>query len=123
VPAEVRRHWEHLVGTYVQSRASLAGVVVVMDCRHPLTPLDLRLLEWLRDAGRPAHVLLTKADKLSRQAARATLGRVRARLGEMHAGATVQLFSSLKREGLDEAATRLAALVEAAKNKAPAKGE
>jgi GTP-binding protein len=123
VPAEVRRHWEHLVGTYVSSRVSLAGVVVVMDCRHPLTPLDLRLLEWLRAADRPAHVLLTNADKLARQAARVPLDRARARLAEIHPGATVQLFSSLKREGLDEAAKRLAALVDAGKNKAPAKGE
>jgi GTP-binding protein len=123
VPVEVRRHWEHLVGTYVSSRASLAGVVVVMDCRHPLTPLDLQLLEWLRAAGRPAHVLLTNADKLSRQAARATLDRVRTRLGEIHPGATVQLFSSLKHEGIPAAAERLAALVADAKNKAPAKGE
>jgi GTP-binding protein len=123
VPAEVRRHWEYLVGTYVASRASLAGVVVVMDCRHPLTPLDLRLLEWLRAADRPVHVLLTKADKLSRQAARVTLDRARARLAQIHPGASVQLFSSLKREGLDEAAKRLAALADAGKNKAPAKGE
>lgn len=123
VPLDVRRHWEHLVGTYIASRASLAAVVVVMDCRHPLTPLDLQLLEWLRSASRPAHVLLTKADKLSRQASRATLERVRSRLAEIHPGATVQLFSSLKREGIDEAAKRLAALVDAGKNKAPAKGE
>ncbi|HUJ00765.1 MAG TPA: ribosome biogenesis GTP-binding protein YihA/YsxC, partial [Usitatibacter sp.] len=73
VPEAVRRHWRHLVGTYVSERPSLAGVVVVMDCRHPLTPLDLTLLDWLRTARRPAHILLTKSDKLSRQAARATL--------------------------------------------------
>ena len=69
VPAEVRRHWDTLVGGYVAERDSLAGVVVVMDARHPLTPLDRRLIEWLRDAGRPVHALLTKADKISRQAA------------------------------------------------------
>ena len=124
VPGEVRRHWQHLVGTYVSSRASLAGVVVVMDCRHPLTSLDLTLLEWLRAAGRPAHVLLTKSDKLSRQAARATLDRVRSELARIHPGATVQLFSSLKHQGIEEAGIRLAMLVaDAGKNKAPAKGE
>ncbi len=124
VPHEVRRHWQHLVGTYISARSSLAGVVVVMDCRHPLTALDLTLLEWLRAAARPAHVLLTKSDKLSRQAARATLDRVRAELAKMHPGATAQLFSSLKHEGIEEAAARLASLVAAAeKNKAPAKGE
>jgi GTP-binding protein len=123
VPAEVRQHWQHLVGTYVASRPSLAGVVVVMDVRHPLTPLDLTLLEWLRAATRPAHVLLTKSDKLSKQAARATLERVRTQLSRLHPQASVQLFSSLKREGIDEAAQRLGMLVAAGKNKAPAKGE
>jgi len=122
VPGEVRDHWRHLVGTYISERASLSAVVVVMDARHPLTDLDLTLLAWLREAGRPAHVLLTKSDKLSKQAARATLARVRARLAELVPGATVQLFSSLKREGVDEAAEALSRLA-AAKNKAPAKGE
>ncbi len=117
VPAEVRRHWQHLVGTYVSTRPSLAGIVVVMDCRHPLTPLDLTLLEWLRAADRPAHVLLAKADKLSRQAARATLDRVRGQLAKLHPGATVQLFSSPKHEGIDEAAARLASLIANAEKK------
>src|SRR5690242_7030760 len=57
VPADVRRHWDYLVGSYVAERRSLVAVVVVMDVRHPLTPLDVQLLGWLREAGRPAHVL------------------------------------------------------------------
>src|SRR5688572_2306498 len=122
VPGEVREHWRHLVGTYIAERASLAAVVVVMDARHPLTELDLTLLEWLRNSGRLAHVLLTKSDKLSKQAAQATLVRVRNMLATVSPGATAQLFSSLKREGIDEAAAVLARLA-SAKNKAPAKGE
>ncbi|HET9580384.1 MAG TPA: ribosome biogenesis GTP-binding protein YihA/YsxC [Usitatibacter sp.] len=122
VPLEVRAHWKELVGTYIADRPSLAAVVVVMDIRHPLTPLDLTLLEWLREAGRRAHILLTKADKLSRQAAQATLAKVRRDLDRIYPGATVQLFSSLKRDGVEEAASTLGALA-AAKNKAPAKGE
>src|SRR4051812_274852 len=97
VPGEVREHWRTLVGTYIADRVSLAAVVVVMDARHPLTELDLTLLEWLRSAGRHAHVLLTKSDKLSKQAAKSTLARVRQRLAELFPGATAQLFSSLKR--------------------------
>lgn len=122
VPGEVREHWQHMVGTYVSDRASLAGVVVVMDVRHPLTPLDRTLLDWLRDAGRPAHVLLTKADKLSKQAAQRALADVRRGLAGEWPGTTVQLFSSLKREGLAEAAGALMRLA-TAKNKAPPKGE
>ena len=122
VPGEVREHWRDLVGSYIADRLSLAAVVVVMDARHPLTDLDLTLLEWLRSADCHAHVLLTKSDKLSKQAAQSTLARVRARLAQISPGSTAQLFSSLKREGIDEAARILARLA-AEKNKAPAKGE
>jgi GTP-binding protein len=122
VPGEVREHWKDLVGGYIANRESLAAVVVVMDARHPLTELDRTLLEWLTAANRQAHVLLTKADKLSRQAATATLTRVRRELAGVCPGSTVQLFSSLKNEGIDEAAQALARLA-AEKNKAPAKGE
>lgn len=122
VPGEVRAHWKELVGTYIAERESLAAVVVVMDVRHPLTSLDLTLLQWLREAGRPAHILLTKADKLSKQAAQATFSRVRRQLAQVYPGATAQLFSSLKREGIAEAAGALSSLA-AGKNKAPAKGE
>ena len=122
VPGEVRRHWRELVGAYISERASLAGVVVVMDARHPLTDLDRTLLDWLREAGRPAHILLTKADKLSKQAAQRTLAQVRRELGQLAPGASAQLFSSLRREGIAEAASALARLA-AGKNKAPAKGE
>lgn len=128
VPHAVREHWKHLVGTYVTERASLAAVIVVMDVRHPLTELDRTLLDWLREAGRQAHVLLTKSDKLSKQAAQRALATVRRDLGEIFPGASVQLFSSLKREGLAEAATVIERLVAAhdnpaRKNKAPPKGE
>ena len=123
VPLEIRRHWGELVGDYIAHRASLAAVVVVMDARHPLTELDRQLLAWLREASRPAHLLLTKADKLSRQAAHATLAKVRADSEALLPGTTVQLFSSLKGEGIEEAGRALSRLAWARKNKAPAKGE
>ena len=122
VPGEVREHWKHLVGTYVSTRESLAAVVVVMDIRHPLTALDRTLLDWLRDSAREVHVLLTKADKLSKQAAQTALARVSRDLARDYPGATVQLFSSTNRQGIPEAAERLSRLA-AHKNKAPAKGE
>ena len=122
VPYAVRDHWKHLVGTYIAERLSLAAVVIVMDSRHPLTELDKTLIEWLRAAQRPAHVLLTKSDKLGKQSQQNTLAKVRRELSTLYPGATVQLFSSLKREGVDTAAAQLA-LLAAAKNKAPPKGE
>jgi GTP-binding protein len=119
VPAEVRAHWKHLVGIYISTRESLAVVVVVMDVRHPLTALDRTLLDWLKESGRSTHVLLTKSDKLSKQARQVSLARVRRDLAADYPGASVQLFSSLNREGIEEAASTLQRLA-LGKNKAPA---
>ena len=126
VPLAVREHWNTLVGDYVRGRGALAGVVIVMDSRHPLTPLDRRLLDWLKPAGRDLHVLLTKSDKLSAQAAHRTLAAARKELAGLYPGATVQLFSSMKRTGIAEATARIAGWFgETApqKTKAPAEGE
>jgi GTP-binding protein len=70
----LRAQWGELVGAYLRSRTTLAGVVVVMDARHPCTPLDAQLLDWL--PGVHTLVLLSKADKLSRAEQQATLKRV-----------------------------------------------
>ncbi len=121
-PIAVRKHWEILVGEYIATRDSLAAVVVVMDARHPLAALDRQLLGWLREAGRATHVLLTKSDKLSKQAAQVTLAQTRKELGEVCPGATLQLFSSLKSQGIDEA-TKVLSRLAFRKNKAPPKGE
>lgn len=101
VPEKERRHWRELVGGYLQSRQALRGLIAIMDIRHPLTPLDESLLEWFLPSGRPVHILLTKADKLSRQQALAQLASVRKTLAAEKV-ITAQLFSSLKRTGVDE---------------------
>ena len=74
-----------------------------MDCRHPLTELDIQMLEWFAPTGKPIHVLLSKADKLTRQEqvlVQREVGEWLARLGDR---CTVQLFSSLKKTGVKEA--------------------
>lgn len=91
----LRAQWSELVGAYVRSRTTLAGVVVVMDARHPCTPLDAQLLNWL--PGVHTLVLLSKADKLSRAEQQATLKRVVSSLE-----AKVRLFSSVTRQGVEE---------------------
>ena len=101
VPQSLRAHWRELVGAYLQSASRLAGVVVLMDARHPLMPLDEQLIEWLGDV--PFFVLLTKADKLSRSAQASVLQQVRRRLGQDR----VTLFSSVTRQGIDECRDRV----------------
>jgi GTP-binding protein len=103
VPPDVQQHWENLLSEYLQKRDSLCGLVVIMDARHPLTNLDEQMLTWFAPTGKPVHVLLTKSDKLSRQQALLTLNRIKRYLAEHYPHCSVQLFSSLKKIGLDEA--------------------
>jgi GTP-binding protein len=109
VPINVRRHWEHLLSTYLQTRESLCGMVLIMDVRHPLTPLDRQMLVWFASTGKPVHVLLTKSDKLTRQHAEKILKEVLAYLREAYPQCSVQLFSSKTREGVKEATALLGA--------------
>jgi len=95
--------WQALIGGYLAERSQLAGLVMIMDIRHPLTELDRSLLEWFRPSGRPVHVLLSKSDKLSRGPAAQTLLTVSSELKKMGMNASVQLFSSLKKIGVDQA--------------------
>ena len=97
VPKALRAQWGELVGAYVRSRVSLVGVVVLVDARHPLTPLDRQLIAWLGDAQRKL-VLVTKADKLTRAMQQQTLQAVRADLPR----AAVLLFSSFSGHGVEE---------------------
>lgn len=107
-PEAVRSQWEGLIGPYLQGRAPLVGLVMIMDARHPLTDLDWGMIDWFLPTGRPIHVLLSKADKLNRQASIETLRKVRSALQAKGDHLTVQLFSSLKKSGIEEAETLLA---------------
>ena len=104
VPAAMRRGWGRLIGSYVEVRTNLRGVVLIMDIRHPLTDFDTQLLAWAQASARPCHILLTKADKLGYGAAKNQLLKVRAALAEDYAQpASVQLFSAVSRLGMEEA--------------------
>lgn len=103
VPETVRRQWRGLLEHYLTHRASLVGLVLIMDARHPLTELDRQMLAWFAPTGRPVHVLLTKSDKLTRSEAALTLSRTRQGLDEYGIPTSAQLFSSLKKTGIEEA--------------------
>lgn len=113
VPEAMRAHWQTTLSRYLMERASLIGLVLVMDSRHPLTPLDRQMLDWFATTGKPVHVLLTKADKLSRNEALQTLMKVRKEIQQIWGkqqpeNYTAQIFSSLKKQGVDEAEKILA---------------
>lgn len=103
VPESIRRHWESTLAAYLRERPNLEGLVLIMDARHPLTPLDRRMLDWFAPTGRPIHCLLTKADKLGRQEAARTLADARRALRAWGERCSVQLFSSVGKTGVEEA--------------------
>jgi GTP-binding protein len=101
VSETVKAEWQGLMSDYLQRRRSLAGLVVVMDVRHPLTDFDSRMLAWRRETSLPLLLLLTKADKLGRGAARAQLDRVRGVVAGEPGQVEVELFSAQVSQGID----------------------
>ena len=106
-PIAAQRQWGRLVEGYLQSRECLAGLVLLVDARRPLTALDQQMIAWC-DAGQLAvHVVLTKSDKLSQSKAMAALAATERALAALRVPWRVQLFSAPRRRGIDELAMRL----------------
>lgn len=109
VSGSAKLHWQALLGDYVQRREQLAALVLIMDSRRPFTELDIQMLEWFAPTGKPIHCLLTKSDKLNKSEGANALRSAHALL-ESYVDEegqsfpfTVQLFSALKRSGIEEA--------------------
>jgi GTP-binding protein len=104
VPQDLQAHWQAFLDGYFGSRNALRGLVVVMDIRHPLRDYDKQMLGYAVQRDLPAHVLLTKADKLGRGAAGNTLQAVRRELSSAYGDTvSVQTFSGESKLGVDEA--------------------
>ncbi|WP_188213428.1 ribosome biogenesis GTP-binding protein YihA/YsxC [Neisseria subflava] len=104
VPEAIRAHWVKLLGDYLQQRRQLIGLILIMDSRHPLKALDIQMLDFFHITGRPVHILLSKADKLSKNDQIKTLAAVKKSLKPYtdRQKISVQLFSSLKKQGMEE---------------------
>ncbi len=102
VNVNVKRAWEAGLSEYIEKRQCLRGMILLMDCRMPPTDIDIVMLDWTASLELPVHVLLTKSDKLKKGPAKAALLALQKTLKEQYPHASAQLFSSLKREGLDQ---------------------
>lgn len=107
VPLAMKKQWQAQLEDYLSQRESLAGVVLLMDIRHPLQEFDTLIINWALASEMPVHILLTKADKLKFGAAKSTLLKVQQALAEDEDLISAQLFSALKRTGLEELEQRL----------------
>lgn len=97
-----RKTWSDLIGGYLAIRENLTGIVVVMDARRPFMPTDEWLIQFLSTRPVRLHFLLNKADQLNNQGKKDVLRLAQARAKQMGPHVSVQLFSGLKREGVDE---------------------
>ena len=106
VPLSVKNKWQEELEKYLRRRQVLCGLVLLSDIRHPLKEFDRMMIDWAVQSGLPLHLLLTKSDKLKRGAAKNTLLAVQKEL-KPFSNVTVQLFSSLKNDGVTEVRTKL----------------
>ncbi|MCF6355328.1 MAG: ribosome biogenesis GTP-binding protein YihA/YsxC [Candidatus Polarisedimenticolaceae bacterium] len=103
VAVSVKNQWQKSLAQYMEERQCLKGLILLMDCRRPMPDFDRQMLEWNVQNGFPTHILLTKSDKLKKGPANSALLSMRQEAASYGDIVTVQLFSSLKRQGIDEA--------------------
>ena len=101
VPEAVKQKWNQNMSEYFDNRNCLKGAILVMDCRHPLKPFDEMMLQWCINNDVDTNILLTKSDKLKKGAASSTKLAVKNAVKDIP-NINVQLFSSLKKEGVSE---------------------
>lgn len=102
VPRMIKERWQKTVDEYLESRSCLRGLILVMDIRHPLKEADQQLISWSVKCEVPVHILLTKADKLSANESRKVHKEVSTALEPFGATVSVQIFSAMQLQGLEE---------------------
>ncbi len=102
VALQVKLEWQKNLAHYLEVRQSLRGLVLLMDIRHPLKDLDQMMIDWAIARELPVHILLTKSDKISRSETKNCILKVRKSYDLAQHLVSVQSFSSLKKEGVDE---------------------
>lgn len=107
VPVKIKAHWAQLIDDYLRDRKSLKGLILIMDCRHPLQHFDFQILDWAAIANLPVHILLTKSDKLKFGAKKTVLLETKNKIKNLAGNIDVQLFSATHHEGIDELCDRL----------------
>lgn len=100
-PMKEKAKWEALILDYFKTRGTLSLIALLMDSRHPFQPIDRQTLDWIGHYCIPYLVLLTKADKLSRNEQSITLRRVKSEITSW-GSPLVLMVSTEKRQGLDE---------------------
>ena len=106
---EKQKSWNRLVTNYIKYRQSLKGVVLIIDIRRGFGEMDLMFLDFYLSLNKRLHILLTKADKLSKQKQSLILNEAREIYGSI---ATIQIFSGTKKIGISEAQDQVTKFLE-----------
>ncbi|OED41495.1 YihA family ribosome biogenesis GTP-binding protein [Endozoicomonas sp. (ex Bugula neritina AB1)] len=106
VPEAMKKEWQHHMSDYLERRDALVGLVLLMDVRHPMKEFDQMMLNWSVSANLPLHILMTKSDKFKQGVARQAMNKLKKDL-ERFPQVSIQLFSSLKKTGVDQLAAKL----------------
>ncbi|UVK76704.1 MAG: GTP-binding protein YihA [Sodalis sp. Fle] len=107
MPKKMKLKWQHALEEYLKKRESLKGIVILMDIRHPMKNFDQQIVQWTVNVNIPAMVLLTKADKITPSARKVQLNQVREMVQEFIGDVQVEIFSSLKKQGVDKLRQKL----------------
>ncbi len=103
VPSDRKEEWEKTISSYLQLRKSLKGLIITMDIRHPLKERDQAMLAWALHHQIPLYILLTKADKLTRNQAAHLLKQTKQQLAALNKDCRVQIFSATTSIGVETA--------------------
>ena len=103
-----QKEWGFMISEYVKYRQTLRGIILIIDIRRGIMELDHAFLDFYLPLNKPLHILLTKSDKLKKQACRKSFDSIRSIVDSV---ASVQLFSSLKKSGTEEAKAKILELL------------
>lgn len=102
VPEKIKLEWQRFIESYLTTRSTLRGLVIVMDIRRPMLEHDLSMLEWAESRNLPTHIVLNKSDKLKRGQANTSFLKTKQQIKQYSHPVTVQMFSALKKIGVRE---------------------
>jgi GTP-binding protein len=106
VPEAMKIQWQKHLDEYLTKRQSLVGLVLLVDIRHPLKEFDRMMVQWSIESDMPLHILLTKSDKLKSGVSKQALNNLKRELSE-YPQISIQLFSALKKTGVEQLAQQL----------------
>lgn len=110
VPKQLRTHWSKVIEQYFATRRSLHALILMMDIRHPLKPTDLQMVHWCQESAVATHILLTKADKLSKSQIAGTIAAVKTECENLN-NLSIQAFSARSGLGVPQARQRISELL------------